>query len=167
MPKRRNLNGLPHNFTQSFFSTLRYYNGGYMGDWLLNAARQLNLQNATLDILSASFSPPELNLHPLTFHANGLKQIIDSELLANGFETDFITEAHIDFQFPDARLFRTTIYCYPYMVDKEGRRYEAGRIIAEGLEPNFDAFKEANLYPKKRTLIDRFKNFFDKRKSPH
>jgi len=161
MPKKRNLNGLPHNFTQSYFGSLRYYNGGYMGDWLLNAARQLNLQKATLDVLAASFNPPELNLYPLTFHASSLKQIIDSELLANGFETDFISEAHIDFQFPDASYYRRTIYCYPYMVDKEGRRYEAGRIIAEGLEPNFDAFNETNLNLKKRTLFDRIKSFFN------
>jgi len=160
MPKRKDLNGIPHNITQSFFGTERYYGCGYMGDWLLNAARQLKLQKATLDVLSATFQPSELNLRPLIYHASTLKEVIDKGLLANGFETDFITEARIDFQFPDPKLYRTTIYCYPYMIDKEGRRYEAGRIIAEGLEPNFDVFQEANQFPSKRTFFDRFRNLF-------
>lgn len=76
-----------------------------------------------------------------------MKEIIERELIANDFDTNFIVEAYIDFEFPDSRLYRTTIYCYPYMIDKDGRRYEARRIIAEGLEPDFDTFEEKNIYP--------------------
>jgi hypothetical protein len=162
MPKRRNLNGIPHNIAQSFFGTERYYKCGYMGDWLLNAARRLNLTKAYLNVLTATFTPTELNLHPLTFHAKTLKEIIDKELLANGFESDFIEEAHIDFQFPDPTLYRTTIYSFPYLIDKDGRRYEAGRIIGEGLEPEFDPFEESSTNPPdgKITLLNKIKNLF-------
>ena len=90
MPRRKNLNGIPHNITQSFFGTERYYSCGYMGDWLLNAARQLKLTKASLNVLQASFNPTELNIYPLTLNAKTLKEIIDKELLANGFDTDFI-----------------------------------------------------------------------------
>jgi hypothetical protein len=133
-----------------------------MGDWLLNAARKLNLTKASLNVLQASFTPTELNIHPLTLNANTLKEIIDKELLANGFDTDFIKEAHIDFEFPDPRLYRTTIYCFPYLIDKDGRRYESGRVIAEGLEPNFDPFDKLNIYPTKgkTSIIDKIKNLF-------
>lgn len=133
-----------------------------MGDWLLNAARQLNLRQASLNVLQASFTPTELNIHPLTLNAKTLKQIIDKELVTNGFATDFIKEAHIDFQFPDQRLYRTTIYCFPYLIDKDDKRYESGKIIAEGLEPNFDPFDELNIYPTKRkiSIIDKIKNLF-------
>jgi hypothetical protein len=162
MPKRRNLHGIPHNITQSFFGTERYYKCGYMGDWLLNAVRRLSLSKASLNVLTATFSPEELNLYPLTLHAKTLKEIIDKELLANGFTTDFITEAHIDFKFPDPEIFRTTIDCFPYLIDKEGRRYEAGRIIGEGLEPEFDPFAELNINPpdRKTTLLNKLKNLF-------
>jgi hypothetical protein len=162
MPRRRDLNGIPHNITQSFFGTERYHRCGYMGDWLLNAARQLNLTKASLNVLQASFSPTELDIHPLTLNAKTLKEIIDKELVANGFDTKFITEAYIDFQFPDPKLYRTTIYCFPYLIDKDGRRYETGRVIAEALEPNFDPFDELNIHPKKKQtgLLDKFKNLF-------
>jgi hypothetical protein len=162
MPRRRNLNGIPHNITHSFFGTERYYSCGYMGDWLLNAARQLKLRMASLNVLQASFTPTELNIHPLTINAKTLKQIIDKELVANGFDKDFITEAHIDFQFPEPNLYRTTIYCFPYLIDKVGRRYETGRITAEGLEPNFDPFDDLNICPTKRkeSIIDKIKNLF-------
>lgn len=162
MPKRRNLNGIPHNITQSFFGTERYYKCGYMGDWLLNAARKLSLSKASLNVLTATFSPGELNLYPLTFHAKTLKEIIDKELLANGFDTDFVTEAHIDFEFPDPKIYRTTIYCFPYFIDKGGRRYGGERIIGEGLEPEFDPFAELNNNPpdKKTILLNKLKNLF-------
>lgn len=163
MPKRRNLNGIPHNITQSFFGTERYYSRGYMGDWLLNAARRLNLKKASLNVLTATFTPQELNIRPLTMNAVTLKEIIDKELVANGFATDFIVEAHIDFEFPDPRLYRATIYCFPYMIDKEGKRYDTKRIIGEGLEPDFDPFDEANIYPTKRkskSLLDKLKHLF-------
>ena len=137
-----------------------------MGDWLLNAARHLNLRKASLNILSATFSPVQLNIHPLVMNAKSLKEIIDKELMANGFEPDFIQEAGINFQFPDPNLYRTTIYCFPYLVDKEGKRYETVRILEEGLEPNFDPFEELNMLParkasqKKMSIINKIRNLF-------
>lgn len=80
MPRRKNLNGIPHNITQSFFGTERYYRCGYMGDWLLNAARKPNITKASLNVLQASFSPTELNIHPLTYNAKTLKTVIDKEV---------------------------------------------------------------------------------------
>ena len=75
-----------------------------MGDWLSNAASRLKLKTATLNVMTASFEPPELNLHPLTINARDLKRIIDNELLGNGFELDFIIEAKIQFQFLEPTL---------------------------------------------------------------
>ncbi len=133
-----------------------------MGDWLLKAARRLNLKTASLNVFDATFNPSELNLHPLTLNAKTLKQIIDKELINNGFDTDFIVEAKIDFEFPDPNIYRTTIYCFPILVDKEGRQYKPGRIVEEGLEKDFDPFDELNIHPTKRSLslIDKIKNLF-------
>ena len=153
MPRRKNLNGIPHNITQSFFGTERYYKCGYMGDWLLNAARQLNLSSASLDVVKGSFEPEELNIHPLIYNAKTLKDIIEKELLANGFDVDFIVKAHIDFQFPDHKLYRSTIYCFPYLIDKDGRRYESGRIIADGYEPSFNPFNKLDIVRQKLKAI--------------
>jgi hypothetical protein len=149
MPKRKNLKGLPHNFTKSFFGTERYYSRGYMGDWLSNAAMRLNLNTATLDVLSATFTPEELNLHPLTLNAKELKSIIEKELLSNGFANDFISEAKIIFQFSDQILNKRTIFCFPYMIDKEGKRYESDKIIEDVYIIHFDPFDEENIYPQK------------------
>lgn len=162
MPKRKTLNGMAHNITKSFFGTERYYGRGYMGDWLLKAARRIDLKTASLDVIKAKFDPEELNLYPLVFNAKQLKEIINKELIANGFDTDFIVEAKIDFKFLDPSIYRSTIYCYPYLIDKSGRRYEHDRIIAEGLEQDFDPFDELNLYPTipKPSLFLMTKKFF-------
>ena len=162
MPRRRTLNGIPHNITQSFFyGPNRFYGCGYMADWLSNAARKLNLDKASLNVLTATFKPIELNLLPLTFNAKSLEEIIDKELSANGFEKDFIAEAYIDFEFLNPNIFRKGIYCFPYLIDKEGRRYESGRIIVESYEPDFDPFDERNINPKdKDSLLDKLKGLF-------
>jgi len=162
MPRRNNLNGIAHNITKSFFGSERYYSCGYMGDWLLKAARLLNLKTASLNVFDATFNPSELNLHPLTLNAKTLKQIIDKELINNGFDTDFIVEAKIEFEFPDPNICRTTIYCFPILTDKEGRQYKPGRIVEEGLEKDFDPFDELNIYPTKRStsIIDKIKKLF-------
>lgn len=161
MPKSKNLNGIPHNITKSFFGTERYYNGGYMGDWLLNAAKQLHLAEASLDVLQTSFEPKQLNIQPLLLNAQDLKGIISKELEANGFDQDFIKEAVINFQFPEPEIANTRFYCFPYLVDKNGKRYESGRIMEEGLEPGFDPFNESNIYPTKsnRGIFRRIKKF--------
>ena len=63
----------------------------------------------------------------------------------------------------DPQLYRTTIYCYPYMVDKDGRRYKAKRVIAEGLEPGFDPFDKLGINPTQHVasgFINKLKSLF-------
>jgi len=161
MAKRKNLKGIPHNFTKSFFGTERYYSRGYMGDWLSNAARRLNLKEATLDIMTATFSPAGLNLHPLNLHARDLKSIIEKELIRNGFEPGFILEAQIKFQFLESTVYKRTINCFPYMIDKEGKRYDTDVISEDVFEIHFDPFDELNLSPAKQfTFFNRIKKLF-------
>ena len=149
MAKRNNLYGITHNITKSFFGTERYYNGGYMGDWLLNAAKRLHLKKASLDVLQVSFNPVQLNIRPLTINAKDLKVIIDKELLANGFDANFIKEAVIDFQFPDPKIYTTTFYCFPYLVDINGKRYEAGQIMKKDSNQNLIRLTNSIFIPPK------------------
>ena len=141
MPKRKNLTGIPHNVTKSFFGAERYYYCGYMGDWLLNAAKTLQLTTASLDVLSVTFSPSDLNIPPLLINAASLKNIVEKELKANDFDSDYFTQAIIEFEFPNTNIYKTTFYCFTYLIDKDGNRYESRRILEEGLEPEFNPFK--------------------------
>ena len=38
-----------------------------------------------------------------------------------------------------------TFYCFPYLLDKEGRIYKMKRIIEDGLKIDFDPFEELNV----------------------
>jgi hypothetical protein len=127
MPKRRNLNGLPHNLTKSYFGTLRYYESGYMADWLLNAARDLRVDTVTLDILNSTIDPREMELFPLLYHLKDLKNIIIKELTKNGFDPNFIVDAKIKVEIPDRNIYARTLYCYPELTDIDGKKYKAGR----------------------------------------
>jgi hypothetical protein len=161
MPKRKNLNGLPHNLTKSLFGTERYYACGYMADWLLNVARQLHISKATIDILHAKIDPPAFNIHPLLINIKDLEGIIQKELSANGFPADFITEAKIRIQFLDPKIYRKTFYCYPTLTDKEGRKYEPGRIVESASEDVFDPFDPKHIFhPEIPSLWARLRSMF-------
>ncbi len=132
-----------------------------MADWLLNAARRLQLTEATIDILNQTIQPTELNLYPLTVNLKDLPLIIDKELKANGFPSDFITDAKIRVEFLNPNTHNKTIYCYPTLTDKEGHKYEPGRIIEDAYEDKFDPFDPINIYPDKPTFFDRIKSIFN------
>jgi hypothetical protein len=161
MPKRKNLNGLPHNLTKSFFGTERYYKCGYMADWLVNAARKLQLTEATIDILNQTINPTELNLYPLTVNLKDLPIIISKELKANGFPSDFITEAKIRIEFLNPNTQSKTIYCFPTLTDKEGHKYEPERIIEDAYEDKFDPFAPVNIYPDRPSFFDKIKSILN------
>lgn len=52
MRKTRNLNGTLGNLELSYLSTLGYYDGGYMADWLNFIARDKNVKRIDIDILN-------------------------------------------------------------------------------------------------------------------
>jgi hypothetical protein len=120
-----------------------------MADWLLNAGRRLQLTGATIDILKERIEPEELNLYPLLINIKELKPIIEREVISNGFPADFIVEAKIRIEFLDPVTYKRTIYCYPYLIDKDGCRYEPGRIIESAYGDYFDPFDPINIYPVK------------------
>ncbi|MES2619261.1 MAG: hypothetical protein V4615_00295 [Bacteroidota bacterium] len=132
-----------------------------MADWLLNAARQLQLTEATIDILNQTIHPPELNLYPLIFHLKDLPIIIEKELRANGFPSDFISDAKIRIEFTGPHPHGTTISCFPTLTDKEGHKYQPGRIFEEACEAKFNPFDSANIYPDKPSFFDRIKSIFN------
>lgn len=52
MPKTNNLNGLPNNLAMSYLSTLSYYKGGYMVDWLVHVGKIEGVTSLEIYILS-------------------------------------------------------------------------------------------------------------------
>ncbi|MCC2545461.1 hypothetical protein LJY25_03320 [Hymenobacter sp. BT175] len=159
MGKHKLLNGLPHNLVKSYFSTLNHYWSGYMADWLTNAARELKISEARIDILNEKLEPAELNIYPLLVYLKSLKPIIARNLEVHGFPPDFITEATIKVVFPSPITHSQTIYCYGYLVDQEGRHYESGRVIEDALEAPFNPFAMGSLYFKGLSFTQRIRSF--------
>jgi hypothetical protein len=157
MPKNKKLNGLPHNLTNSFFGTERYYSCGFMADWIYNAARILNITECTIDILNQNISPNELNLHPLLINLKDLPTIINKELIGNGLPADFITEAKIRIEFTNFESNLKTFNCFPSLTDKEGNIYDKVQILEKAYENIFNPFVSKNVQYKKPNLLDKIK----------
>jgi hypothetical protein len=140
MPKKRTLNGLPHNLVKSYFSTLRYWKVGYMADWLYNAATARKVKTVTLDIIHSKIDPVEMEILPLMYHLRELKTIIEKELTQNGFDKGFITQARIDIKITSTDLYAKALKCSPELSDKDGRVYKTSPILEfafEDFDPSF------------------------------
>lgn len=159
MGKTKNLNGIPGNLALSYLSTLGYYDGGYMADWLNFIARDKNVKEIEIDILNSGIEPEETDIKPLKADLKKLRGILEKELSNNGFEMDFIKKAVMKFEIPiDNPRFKNTVYCYPFIEDVNGKIYKPKkRIIETAYEVDFNPIK------KKRMKTERMKkNWIDK-----
>ena len=78
-------------------------------------------------------------------------------MLKNGFDSDFIVGAKIKVQIPDNNIYARTLYCYPELIDKDGRHYAPGRIIETAYEQKFDPFEQRTFA---RSLLEKIKKIF-------
>ena len=131
-----------------------------MADWLLNAARNLHVSTVILDITNSTIDPKKMEQLPLLRHLKDLRSIIDKELNQNGFPTDFIVDAKIKVEIPSLNPIAKDIYCYPMLIDKEGRQYAPGRIIETAYEEKFDPFKQRTLIATMWTRLKRLTAHF-------
>ena len=144
MGKTRNLNGIPGNLALSYLSTLGYYKGGYMADWLNYIAHEKKIKEIEIDILNSKIEPTETDIRPLKADLNKLREILNKELFIHGFENDFIKKAIMKFEIPiDNPRFKNTIYCYPFIEDETGKIYKPKkRIIETASEVDFNPLKK-------------------------
>jgi hypothetical protein len=142
MAKAKNLNGLPSNLAQSYLSTLGYYDGGYMADWINFIAQQNRISELEIDILNKEIFPKEFKVEALLHDLEKLKNIIAVELKNNGFETSFVKKAILRFEIPIQKG-NSTIYCFPQIEDENGKIYSPkNRIVETAYETNFNPIKE-------------------------
>lgn len=144
MGKTRNLNGTPGNLALSYLSTLGYYDGGYMADWLNFIARDKNVKKIEIDILNDKIKPKEADITPLKADLKKLRGILEKDLSNSGFKLDFIKKAVMEFEIPiDNPRIKNTVYCYPFIEDKNGKIYKSKkRIIETAYEVNFNSIKK-------------------------
>jgi hypothetical protein len=137
MSRENRLNGLPHDLVKSYLATDKYCVCGYMADWLFYAAKRLNINEITIDIINKTYIPSELNFHPFTFELAHLNGLIESSLSLNGFGKDFIIEAKIKVIFHKESK---KLICIPWLTDKDNKRYEVEQITEFSYEEEFNPF---------------------------
>lgn len=150
MAKPKALNGLPHDLVQSFFSTLRYWEKGYMSDWIVNAAIGLKINKINIDIINKTINPSEFAIRPLLFNINELERIIDKAVLHAGLTRDFIKHAEFEIDILDNRCLK----CKTTVIAENGKTYQTKDYI----EQSYESFKAVNL-----TGFDRLGNWFTKK----
>jgi hypothetical protein len=65
--------------------------------------------------------------------------------------------AKIKVEIPDNNIYSRSLYCYPELIDKEGRRYASGRIIETAYERKFNPFEQRSLA---RSFLAKIKRIF-------
>ena len=136
MAKTKTLNSLIHSLAHSYFSTLNYWDGGYMSDWIVNAAFELGINEVKVDVLEKRISPKEMQLEPLMYYLNSLSPIITKTLKSNDLPLDFITEAKFEITISESRV----MICDGYAKGNNERIYRSKPYS----EQSFEVFKVFN-----------------------
>ena|SRR5436190_14968422 len=152
MGKKRKLNGLPNSLVQRYFSTMFYYKGGYMGDWIWKTARENNVTDIQIDVLNQTIIPKEIEIVPIVGFLYPLHETIEITLLKNNFPLNFITDVKFEIIVPKANELEHSLRCQATMTDIEGTNYK-GKIY---LEQTFEI-------PERKSLIRKIKDIFRKR----
>ncbi len=165
MGKMRNLNGTSGNLALSYLSTLGYYDGGYMADWLNFIARDKNVKKIEIDILNDKIEPKEADITPLKADLKKLRGILEKDLSNNGLEMDFIKRAVMKFEIPiDNPRIKNTVYCYPFIEDENGKIYQPKkRIIETAHEVDFNPIKKMRMKSErvKKNWIEKIKEMLN------
>jgi len=150
MARRKLLNGLPNDLVDSFFSTLRYWEKGYMSDWIVNSSIELKVKKVYIDILNKQIKPKELEIKPISHNVAGLESIINKVTKYAGFESDFIKQAVFDIEINGNRQLK----CKATLFGENGEIFESKDYIEE----SYEDFKVFN-----RSLIDKAIEIFKKK----
>ncbi len=128
--KTKILNGLSYNLAQSYFSTLCYYEKGYMCDWIVNAAKNVGIDNIEIDILGNHIKPNELNIKPLITYLGNLRQIVFKTLESNEIPRDFIIEAKFKISINKKR----ELICQNFVKGKNDRIFKTKDYMEQSYE---------------------------------
>jgi len=142
MNKKKNLKGLPNNLIQQYFSTLFYYDKGYMADWIWNAAREKNVSDIKIDIISKTIIPKDLQILPLTVHLFRLQETIKKELENNDFADDFIVKAQFEIYISPENSSQKIFGVVVTLEDKDGTMYRSKPYAEMAYEKEFQVFKQ-------------------------
>jgi len=155
MAKKKNINGLPNNLIQQYFSTLFYYDKGYMADWIWNAANERNVSDIQIDIINKVITPKDLQIQPLTTQLIRLQETIKKELINNGFADDFIIKAKFEIYISPENRFQKILAVLATLEDKDGKIYRSKPYAEKAYEADFQVFK--------LTLSEKLKKIFNNR----
>ena len=150
MAKIKLLNGLPNNLVQSFFSTTRYWDKGYMSDWIVNAGIETKTNRITIDILNKRVEPKVIEIKPILYNLNTLGEIIIKATSHAGFSETHIKQATFEIEILDNRL----IKCFAIVVCENGKTLKS----KEYHEKSYEVFKAVNL-----TVLDKLQKWIMKR----
>ena len=128
--KTKILNVLSYNLAQSYFSTLCYYEKGYMSDWIVNCGIDLKIDKVEIDILNKQIQPTELNIKPLLVYLDSLKQIIDKTLESNDIPQEFIVEAKFITKINEKR----ELICENFVKGENGQTFKTKDYEENSLE---------------------------------
>jgi len=155
MGKRRNLNGLPNSLTQRFMSTLFYFDGGYMPDWIWETGMKYKTRKFKINILTNTFEPSEIQCPPIQHRLANLRTDISNTLSRERFDSDFIKEAYFIVELPEQYSTLRMISCQAILHDSDDRKF-IGKIY---LENSYGLGQTSNL---KTIELQRTPNIFSK-----
>lgn len=149
MTSTKKLKGLPNNLVQQFFSTMFYYDKGYMADWIWHTAKKNNVIVINIDIINERIDPVSIQIKPIISQLHILRGTINSELIGNNFQSDFIQKANLTIKILTNSKTQRFMEVKGIIVDKNDNILEGKIYHEEATEENFN-----------QNILDKIKSIF-------
>ena len=141
MASIKRLNSLPNSIGQSYLSTSKYYDKGYMADWLNSVALKTKQFEIEVDIINDKITPLECQSKALIAWNDEFRKLIKKVIKQEGFDESFIEEAKMQFQIRSRKGQNNIVICEVILKDKNGKLYKNKKPIQdEAFEPAFEPF---------------------------
>lgn len=124
MPREKDLNGIPGNIANSYFSSI--VNQGNSASWICFIAEKTKTRNIKIDVLNRKILPQEVDYKQLYRGLDHLENIIFNQLKNFGFKKTFIQKATLEIE---VDLQTKIIYCKPILIDENGKVYTSKKVL--------------------------------------
>ena len=124
MGKFKNLRGIPKILIDSFMKSIFYFHSDYMSTYLKKRMIAQGIDKVKIDILRGISIPEEFYSDVIERHKSKLIEIINNNLKAANFTTDYINSAKFIFSIDDDKLSFGKVFCQAFVDFSDGKIVE-------------------------------------------
>ena len=133
MAKYKRIPGTLNNLADSYFSTMRYYDRGYMADWIWKIGIENQTWDLKIDLLNKKCEPKFFNIKPIVVYLESIQKILYDDCKKDEIPLEYISQCWFEIELRK-QLNRPMVYCTPKLKGNDGKYFKGKELITEAYD---------------------------------